>query len=72
MFENNDVVMRAAEVSADHLEKIRKLFKSPVKITLLVRTPNMPDQDFMLTDDEFDEIRKALNRREEEDNANSH
>lgn len=52
----------AAMVSA-HMDQIKRLFKSGVKITVLVRTPGEPGRDFLMTDDDLDEAITALRRR---------
>lgn len=46
-----------------HLSEIAEYFKSGVKLTLLVRTPGDDDADFILTNDDLDEVIKAIERR---------
>ena len=62
-------VRNVARVCEEHLHDIAELFKPGAKITLLVRRPGEPDQDFMLTIDDLDEVSAMLERsktREEE------
>lgn len=47
---------------AEHLDEIRLLFKPGVKITVLVRTPDYPDRDFMLSDDDLGEVSAMVGR----------
>lgn len=46
------------------MDKIKEAFKPAVKVTVMVRTPNFPDRDFMLTDDDISELKAMLERRE--------
>lgn len=48
---------------AGHMEDIQSLFKKGAKITVLVRTPDKPDSDFLMTDDNLDEVVAAVQRR---------
>lgn len=50
---------------AKHLEKILKLFRPGVKITILVRLPADSQADFLMTDDDLDEVIEAVHRRKE-------
>lgn len=50
------------EVAAS-MDRIKTGFKPGVKITVLVRTPDYPDQDFLMTDDTDTEIMAAIERR---------
>lgn len=61
-------VQRAGEMVADLLDEVKKLFKPPMRLTLLVRMPDHPDgsRDFILTDDNLDEASKAILRRKVE------
>jgi hypothetical protein len=51
-------------IVSDHMDRIVSQFKPGVKITVLVRTPGFPDRDFMMTNDEFDELLAMIIRRE--------
>lgn len=51
------------EVAA-HMDDIAQCFKPGVKVTVLVRTPNYPDRDFLMTNDEPDRIIEAVVRRQ--------
>lgn len=57
-----------SEVS-DHMDKIKAVFKSGVKITVLVRTPGRPTRDFMMTDDDNTELIAMIERRALADKA---
>jgi hypothetical protein len=46
------------------LDQIAALFKAPVKITIVVRDPNDEQCEVVLTDDNYDEVRKAIGRAE--------
>lgn len=50
------------EVSG-HMDSILECFKPGAKITVLVRQPGFPDQDFMLTSDSPDEAIALIERR---------
>lgn len=51
---------------AQHMDKILKKFKRGAKITVLVRSPQIPgDTDFILTNDDLTEARAALQRQQE-------
>lgn len=61
------VVMTVDDVReevAGHMIRIVSYFKPGVKITVLVRVPDFPDRDFMMTDDEIPALREMLDRRE--------
>lgn len=51
------------DIVSEHMDAIKRCFKRGVKITVMVRTPNLPDRDFMMTDDSLDEVLKMLARR---------
>lgn len=50
-------------VVGQHMEEITRNFKPGVKITVLVRTPGHPTRDFMMTDDDCDELLAMIARR---------
>lgn len=50
-----------AEVSAQ-LNQIALLFVDGVKLTLLARTPGLPERDFLLTSDDLAEVKLAIDR----------
>ncbi len=56
-------LQNAQEAVADYMDRIVKLFKPGVKITVVVRTPDFPERDFVMTDDAFCEVVATLNRR---------
>jgi hypothetical protein len=47
------------------LDRVKEAFKPGVKITILVRTPGLPDRDFAMTDDTWEEAIGMLQRRSE-------
>ena len=49
---------------AGHMDEILRLFKAGAKITVLVRFPDRPTADFMMTDDAPDEIIAMVQRRQ--------
>jgi hypothetical protein len=55
-------VEEVADQVAHHLDQIHRLFKNGVKSTLVLRTPGLPERDFMLGNDDIDEAIKALER----------
>jgi hypothetical protein len=59
---------RAAEIIGDYCDEIKRLFKPPMRITVLVRIPDFPDgtRDFVLTDDKLDDAAAALLMRKPE------
>lgn len=61
-------VQRAGEMVADYCDEIKRLFKPPMRLTVLVRMPDYPDgsRDFILTDDQLDLAAAAILRRKKE------
>lgn len=55
-----EVVQKAV---VGHMEVIRAYFKPGVKITVVVRTPKNPERDFVITDDEPNEVVAVMERR---------
>lgn len=51
---------------ADHMDAILKNFVPGAKIAVLVRRPGEPTRDFMLTDDDPDELISMIQRRKAE------
>lgn len=58
----DEMVAAAGRHAAEYLDRIARLFKPGKKLTLLVRSPGLPDRDFMLTDDNIDEAIAMLER----------
>jgi hypothetical protein len=55
---------------AGHMDRILEMFKPGAKITVCVRSPNVPgDTDFILTNDDLTEARAALQRQQESHEA---
>jgi hypothetical protein len=46
-----------------HLREIEWLFRPPVRLTILVRTPERPEQDFSVSDDAPEEVLAFVQRR---------
>ena len=45
-----------------HMDNILALFKPGAKVTVLVRRPDLPEQDFMMTSDTLPEIVAMIER----------
>ena len=45
------------------LDELSKLFVPGVKFSVTARVPGKPDQDFMVTNDDLDELIKLIERR---------
>lgn len=52
-----------SEAVADRMSEILGFFKPGAKITLLVRRPGEPEQDFCLTNDDLTEVTAMIARR---------
>lgn len=53
------------EYISPRLDQIGAVFLDPdTKVTLIVRTPAAPNGELIITDDDFAEIRKVIDRRE--------
>ena len=51
---------------AQHMDRILKCFKPGAKITVIVRSPQIPgDTDFILTSDDLDEVISAIQRQQQ-------
>lgn len=61
-------VQAAGEYVGELADEIKKQFKPPMRITILVRMPDHPDgsRDFILTDDTLDEVVAAIARRKDQ------
>lgn len=59
-----DPLERVRDEVADHLEQIKSLFKPGAKISVFVRWPHLPDRDFILTDDDLNEVVEMIDRRD--------
>ena len=62
MSNDSDKVHWARGVASSYLDDIKRLFKPTVHVTLIVRRPGEPESDFLLTDDELDQVQDALDR----------
>jgi hypothetical protein len=67
----SDELQRVSQEVADYMDEIVALFKPGVRITVLVRTPDMPERDFCMTNDDPDEVVAMMLRRKEAANAAS-
>ncbi|MBJ6722401.1 hypothetical protein I2750_19565 [Bacillus sp. PR5] len=52
-----------SKLVADHMDQILSYFKPGKKITVLVRSPDNPDGDFCLTNDDLTEVTAMIARR---------
>lgn len=53
------------EYIAPRLDQIGAVFLNPdTRVTLIVRTPEAPNGELLVTSDDLDEIRKVIDRRE--------
>lgn len=58
-----DALQQTAAIISEHMDAIVACFKPGVKITVLVRVPEHPDRDFLMTDDDIDEVIAMAQRR---------
>ncbi len=58
----SNLLLQVKQQCEEHLAAIADLFKAGAKITLLVRHPGKPDQDFLLTIDDLDEVDAMIER----------
>lgn len=56
-------LQQTGEQCAEYMARISEMFKRPNEVTLIVRRPGYPNQDFMLTNDSFQELKALLDRR---------
>lgn len=70
MYNEAVILSQLHQKLAVHLEQISELFKNP-KITLVVRSPDLPDGDVVLTDDELDKAIAAIERLKGRDSGSS-
>jgi len=49
----------------DHLSQIEKLFTKPMKFTFIARDPSNPEMDVLISDDDFDEVKALISRRQD-------
>lgn len=59
----------AQEHVADCLDRIKIAFKPDAKVTVIVRSPGNPNRDFVMTDDEWSEIKAAVDRGEKREKS---
>lgn len=59
------------KIVSSHLNQIASCFVEGSKLTVLVRQPNEPDQDFMLTNDTLTEVINAVERRAKAESSGS-
>lgn len=62
-------LINAYVAAADCLESMSQHWTVPVKLTLIVRQPGFPERDFLVSDDEMDEIIALVQRRRDADNG---
>lgn len=56
-------LVETQQIVAGHMERIQREFKPGSKITVLVRFASLPERDFLMTDDDLDEVAQAVVRR---------
>lgn len=61
----NTLLESVQELVAEYMHEISRSFKPGVKITVLVRIPDHPTRDFMMTDDSCDDLIAMIHRRKE-------
>lgn len=54
---------------AVRMDEIKRLFVAGAKISVLVRFPEFPLRDFMMTDDDLSELHLMLDRRADQEHA---
>lgn len=61
----NKSVQEVGEIVAEHMDAIKSLFKPDMKITVLLRSSEVPNgsRDFVMMDDTIDDAIAALARR---------
>lgn len=52
----------ARAIVGSHLDQIRELFTAGSKITVIVRPPGGDERDFVMTDDDLDEVGAVVER----------
>lgn len=57
-------LVETQQIVAGHMDDILKCFKAGAKITVLVRFPDKPNSDFMMTDDDPAEAIAMIQRRQ--------
>jgi len=62
-------LQQAQEHVADHLDQIKTAFKPDAKVTVIVRSPGNPERDFVMTDDDWSEIKLAVERGEKREKS---
>lgn len=60
---NDPLVQRVGKIIAEAMADLEKLFKHPVRMTLVVRRPNFPEQDVVVTSDLLGDAIKAIEQR---------
>ena len=58
----SEVTVRMGNQIADMLDRIGTFFQPGVKLTLLARTVGNPEADLLVTSDDLDEVRAAIER----------
>lgn len=59
----SEKLRRTVAAVSTHMDAIRALFIPEVRVTLIVRTPGFDGRDFMLSEDELDEVIALIERR---------
>ena len=53
-----------AEECCDRMKQVESFFAPGVEVTLIVRSPGYDSRDFMLSNDDLDEVKKLIQRRQ--------
>jgi len=59
----SEKLRKAYALVGESMNEIISVFNPGVKITVLVRRPGFPEQDFLMTDDDLSEAISLINRR---------
>jgi hypothetical protein len=61
----NDCVRILDEHICPRLDEIANLFRDPeVQVSLIIRTPSAPNGEILVTNDDLDQLRAVIDRRE--------
>jgi hypothetical protein len=65
----SEKVRYARAKASYHLEQIQRLFVPGSKVTLLVRPPTGVESEFLLTDDNLDDVTLAIERSKQREDS---
>lgn len=61
--DRNPALASVGDEISSHMNDIISLFKPGAKITVVVRFPDLPDRDLIMSDDELEGVIEACRRR---------